>query len=67
LLQTPCIRCRWSGNSPQITPITGTGFRANLIQEQLDQAEGDENTKLPSFLKPPEHWSGKTDEQPEES
>src|SRR5215218_298741 len=38
----------------------------NLTQEQLEQAEGDENTQLPSHLKPPEHWSGKTDEQPEE-
>src|SRR5215218_9266720 len=44
--------------------LTGT----NLIWEQLEQAEGDENTQLPwPYLKPPEHWSGKTDEQPEES
>jgi uncharacterized protein YjbI with pentapeptide repeats len=39
----------------------------NLTPAQLEQAEGDENTQLPSHLKPPEHWSGKTDEQPEES
>jgi len=44
------------------TNLTGT----NLTQERLEQAEGDENTQLPSHLKPPEHWSGKTDEQPEE-
>jgi uncharacterized protein YjbI with pentapeptide repeats len=38
----------------------------NLIQEQLDQAEGDENTRLPPDLKPPAHWNVKTAEQPEE-
>jgi uncharacterized protein YjbI with pentapeptide repeats len=42
--------------------LTGT----NLTQEQLELAQGDENTQLPSHLKPPEHWSGKADEQPEE-
>ena len=37
-----------------------------LTQEQLEQAEGNENTTLPSHLKPPAHWDGKTDEQPQE-
>ena len=39
---------------------------AILTQEHLEQAEGDENTRLPPHLKPPEHWSVKTEEQPEE-
>jgi hypothetical protein len=52
-----------SGANLSEANLTGAGLSgANLIQEQLDQAEGDENTKLPSFLKPPEHWSRKTDE-----
>jgi uncharacterized protein YjbI with pentapeptide repeats len=47
-----------------------TGFEANLTgtnltQEQLEQAEGDENTQLPPHLKPPAHWGVKTDEQTE--
>jgi uncharacterized protein YjbI with pentapeptide repeats len=37
----------------------------HLTQEQLEQAEGDENTQLPPPLKLPEHWGVKTDEQPE--
>src|SRR5829696_2138856 len=37
-----------------------------LTQEQLEQAEGDENTQLPPHLKPPAHWGVKTAEQPEE-
>jgi hypothetical protein len=37
----------------------------HLTQEQLEQAEGDENTQLPPPLKRPEHWGVKTDEQPE--
>jgi uncharacterized protein YjbI with pentapeptide repeats len=39
---------------------------ADLTQEQLEQAEGDENTQLPPHLKPPAHWGVKADEQPEE-
>ena len=37
----------------------------NLTQEQLEQAEGNKNTKLPPDLKPPAHWGVKTDEQTE--
>lgn len=37
----------------------------NLVQEQLEEAEGDENTSLPSYLKPPAHWDVKTVEQVE--
>jgi hypothetical protein len=51
-----------SGANLSPANLSGT----NLTQEQLEKAEGDENTQLPSHLKPPEHWSGKTDEQPEE-
>jgi hypothetical protein len=38
----------------------------NLTQKQLEETIGDENTVLPSHLKPPEHWNVKPDEQPEE-
>jgi hypothetical protein len=34
-----------------------------LFQEQLEETTGDENTQLPSNLKPPAHWNVKTDEQ----
>jgi hypothetical protein len=37
-----------------------------LTQEQLEQAQGDEDTQLPSHLTTPTHWGEKTDEQPEE-
>jgi hypothetical protein len=36
---------------------------ARLIQAQLEGAYGDKDTRLPSYLKPPAHWSGRTDEQ----
>jgi hypothetical protein len=42
-------------------------FRALLNQKQLEAPAGDEDTKLPPDLKPPAHWSGKTDEQPKEN
>jgi Pentapeptide repeats (8 copies) len=35
----------------------------NLTQEQLEETTGDENTALPSHLKPPAHWNVKTDDQ----
>jgi hypothetical protein len=39
---------------------------AILTQEQLEETmSGDENTRLPSHLKPPAHWGVKTDEQSE--
>jgi hypothetical protein len=39
---------------------------AILTQEQLEETRsGDENTRLPSHLKPPAHWGVKTDEQSE--
>jgi len=37
----------------------------DLTQEQLEEANGDESTRLPSDLKPPSHWIGKTAEQTE--
>ena len=37
----------------------------DLTQEQLEAANGDESTRLPSDLKPPSHWIGKTAEQTE--
>jgi hypothetical protein len=37
-----------------------------LTQAQLEEAYGDENTRLPSHLKPPAHWGVMTDEQPEQ-
>jgi uncharacterized protein YjbI with pentapeptide repeats len=36
-----------------------------VLQAQLEDANGDANTKLPSGLKPPAHWGVKTDEQTE--
>jgi len=38
---------------------------ANLLEAQLEETTGDENTKLPSHLKPPAHWGVNTDEQSE--
>jgi hypothetical protein len=38
----------------------------NLVQEQIEKANGDETTQLPTHLTPPTHWGEKTDEQPEE-
>jgi hypothetical protein len=35
----------------------------HVIQAQLDETNGDENTRLPPDLKPPAHWGVKTDEQ----
>jgi uncharacterized protein YjbI with pentapeptide repeats len=44
--------------------LQGANLRgAILTQEQLEEATGDENTKLPPHLKPPAHWGVKTDEQ----
>ena len=37
----------------------------DLTQEQLEEANGDESTRLPSELKPPSHWIGQTAEQTE--
>jgi hypothetical protein len=39
--------------------------QADPTQEQLNEANGDESTRLPSGLNPPLHWSVKTDEQTE--
>jgi Pentapeptide repeats (8 copies) len=37
--------------------LTGANLSgANLIPAQLEETTGDENTQLPSGLKPPEHW-----------
>ncbi len=37
----------------------------DLTQEQLEEANGDESTRLPSELKRPSHWIGQTAEQTE--
>ena len=37
----------------------------DLTQEQLEEANGDESTRLPSELKLPSHWIGQTAEQTE--
>jgi hypothetical protein len=34
-----------------------------LVQEQIEKANGDETTQLPTYLKRPAHWNVKTDEQ----
>jgi hypothetical protein len=39
---------------------------AKLIQDELESATGDENTRLPPDLKPPAHWGVKPDEQAKE-
>jgi Pentapeptide repeats (8 copies) len=35
----------------------------DLTQEQLEETNGDKNTRLPPDLKPPAHWNVKSDEQ----
>jgi hypothetical protein len=39
---------------------------ASLTQEELEPATGDENTRVPPDLNPPEHWGVKADEQAKE-
>jgi uncharacterized protein YjbI with pentapeptide repeats len=39
----------------------------NLLQEQLNEAYGDEATELPDYLQRPAHWSKGNEEKPEES
>jgi hypothetical protein len=68
----------WRDRNPTIEPnlseadLSGANLSranlsgTNLTQEQVELAQGDENTQLPSHLKPSENWSVKTDEQPEE-
>ena len=46
-------------------PLRIGGESYGITQEQLEQATGDETTKLPDHLKRPAHWGAKTDEQPE--
>jgi hypothetical protein len=44
--------------------LAGTNLLGvQLTQAQLEETIGDENTQLPSDLKPPAHWGVKTDEQ----
>ena len=43
----------------------GLSDTLGLTQGQLEEAKGDEDTKLPSHLKPPAHWGVKTAEQSE--
>jgi uncharacterized protein YjbI with pentapeptide repeats len=46
--------------------LAGADLReAHVTPAQLEEANGDENTKLSSPLKSPAHWGVKTDEQPE--
>ena len=56
-----------SGADLRAADLTGailSGAEA-LTQEQLEEANGDESTRLPSELKPPSHWIGQTAEQTE--
>jgi len=55
------------------TLLQGAGLKGadlrdttHLTQEQLEEAIGDETTRLPNHLKPPAHWGVKTGEQIEE-
>jgi hypothetical protein len=53
-----------SGADLSEADLTGADLsRANLTQEELEQAIGDENTRLPADHNPPAHWGVKTDEQ----
>ncbi len=58
----------FGGTLLQGADLKGADLRdtTHLTQAQLEQASGDENTRLPPGLKPPTHWSVKTDEQIEE-
>jgi uncharacterized protein YjbI with pentapeptide repeats len=50
------------------TTLSGADLTgAILTQAQLEEAIGDERTRLPPHLNRPAHWGVKTDEQPEES
>ena len=56
-----------SGADLRAADLSGTilsGAEA-LTQEQLEEANGDESTRLPSELKRPSHWIGQTAEQTE--
>ncbi len=55
------------GANPMGADLTWANLSgAKLPQARLERADGDENTRLPSDLKPPMHWGVKTDEQVEE-
>jgi uncharacterized protein YjbI with pentapeptide repeats len=47
------------------TLLQGADLRdtTHLTQAQLEQASGDQNTRLPPGLKSPAHWGAKSDEQ----
>src|SRR5829696_7177184 len=51
-----------SGADLSLSNLSGA---EDLTQEQLEEANGDESTRLPSDLQPPSHWIGKTAEQTE--
>ena len=52
-------------NTANLTGANLSGAH-DVTLAQLEGAKGDENTVLPSGLKPPAHWGVKTDEQPKE-
>jgi uncharacterized protein YjbI with pentapeptide repeats len=56
-----------SGAALGLADLSGANLSGaeDLTQEQLEEANGDESTRLPSDLKPPSHWIGKTAEQTE--
>jgi uncharacterized protein YjbI with pentapeptide repeats len=60
-------RANLSGAALGLADLSGANLSGaeDLTQEQLEEANGDESTRLPSDLKPPSHWIGKTAEQTE--
>ena len=56
-----------SGAAVGLADLSGANLSGaeDLTQEQLEEANGDESTRLPSELKPPSHWIGQTAEQTE--
>jgi uncharacterized protein YjbI with pentapeptide repeats len=51
-----------SGAALGLADLSGANLSGaeDLTQDQLEEANGDESTRLPSDLKPPSHWIGKT-------
>jgi uncharacterized protein YjbI with pentapeptide repeats len=58
----------FGGTLLQGADLKGADLRdtTHLTQEQLEEAIGDETTRLPDHLEHPAHWGANTDEQPEE-
>jgi uncharacterized protein YjbI with pentapeptide repeats len=58
----------FGGTLLQGADLKGADLRdtTHLTQAQLEQASGDQNTRLPPALKSPAHWGATSDEQTEE-